>query len=266
MTGTAELLDDLRAESADLDELVANLDSAGWSRMTPAAGWTIAHQIAHLAWTDRQAVLAATAPDRFQDVVHEAANDPDGFVTAGAEEGTREDPAALLARWRDGREELAHALLAAGESKIPWFGPPMKPASMATARIMETWAHGQDVVDALGVVRKPTDRLRHVAYLGVRTMGFAFMLHGLPAPEQPVRVELEGPNGQRWSWGPDDAADRVTGPAQDFCLLVTQRRHPDDLRLSVSGETAKRWIPIAQAFAGHPGTGRAKGQFPPLTV
>lgn len=129
---------------------------------------------------------------------------------------------------------------------------------MATARIMETWAHGQDVADALNIDRAPTARLRQVAHLGVRTVGFAFALHDLPAPAEPFRVELTGPAGDLWTWGDAAAANRISGPALDFCLLVTQRRHPDDLNLAVAGDDARRWVPIAQAFAGLPGSGRVR--------
>ena len=127
---------------------------------------------------------------------------------------------------------------------------------MATARIMETWAHGEDVADALGVVRPATDRLRHVAHLGVRTLGHGFAAHGRATPTSPVRVELLGPGGDTWSWGPADAADRLSGPARDFCLLVTQRRHRADLALVATGPVADEWLDVAQAFAGPPGVGR----------
>jgi uncharacterized protein (TIGR03084 family) len=139
---------------------------------------------------------------------------------------------------------------------LPWYGPPMSAASSVTARLMETWAHGQDVVDALGLVRRPTARLRHVAHLGVRTLGWSFRLHGHPVPETPVYVELAGPGGDRWTWGPDDAADRVTGTALDFCLLVTQRRHRSATALLATGPIADTWLDLAQAFAGAPGPGR----------
>jgi uncharacterized protein (TIGR03084 family) len=128
---------------------------------------------------------------------------------------------------------------------------------MATARLMETWAHGLDVADALGVVRPPTDRLRHVARLGVRTRDFAHRVHGLTPPGEEFRVELTAPSGETWAYGPEDAAQRVTGPALDFCLLVTQRAHRAGLRLHAVGPDADRWLDIAQAFAGPPGAGRA---------
>jgi uncharacterized protein (TIGR03084 family) len=128
---------------------------------------------------------------------------------------------------------------------------------MATARFMETWAHSLDVHDALGVGYEPTDRIRHVAHLGVRTRNFAFGVHGLEPPPEEFRVELTAPSGELWAWGPVDAAQSVRGPAYDFCLRVTQRRHRDDLDLVAVGPDAERWLDLAQAFAGPPGRGRA---------
>ena len=132
----------------------------------------------------------------------------------------------------------------------------MSAAAMATARLMETWAHGQDVADALGARRVPTARLRHVAHIGVRARDYAYRAHGRTPPDVPLHVALTGPDGQAWAWGPADAADRVTGPALDFCLLVTQRRHRADLALTATGPDADAWLDIAQAFAGPPGPGR----------
>jgi uncharacterized protein (TIGR03084 family) len=133
--------------------------------------------------------------------------------------------------------------------------------SFITARLMETWAHGQDVVDALGAHREPTDRLRHVAHIGVGARPFSYVTNGRQPNEAPIRVELVAPSGAEWTWGPEDAADRVTGPALDFCLLVTQRRHRADVDVVADGPNADEWLDIAQSFAGPPGTGRRPGQF-----
>jgi uncharacterized protein (TIGR03084 family) len=262
MTDISALLADLVAESASADGLVADLPAERWATPTPAPGWTIAHQVAHLAWTDRQATLAATDEQAFAETVEQAQADPTGFVDAAAQAWSRRDPARLLAEWRQGRTELAQALanVPSGQ-KLPWFGPPMGAASMATARIMETWAHGQDIADALGVRREPTARLRHVAHIGVRTVGFAFQVNGLPAPSEPIRFELTGPGGQAWTWNEAGAANRITGPALDFCQLVTQRRHLDDLDLTVVGPVSEQFVRVAQAFAGLPGAGRKPGEF-----
>ncbi|WP_406039958.1 TIGR03084 family metal-binding protein [Micromonospora sp. NBC_00898] len=255
MVDLTALLADLTAESDQLDALVAALPPEGWARPTPAPGWTVGHQIAHLAWTDHVARLAATDTDAFYASVL-SAPDPARLVDDGAESFLA-PPAELLARWRDGRAALATALAAVPPGqKLPWYGTRMSPASMATARIMETWAHAEDVADALGVGRTPTARLRHIAHLGFRTLGHGFAAHGRAVPTAPVRVELTAPDGDTWTFGSPDAADRVTGPALDFCLLVTQRRHRADLALVATGPTADEWLDVAQAFAGPPGAGR----------
>lgn len=257
MVDVRPVLADLDAESAEVDSMVAGLDAGGWARPTPAQGWTIAHQIAHLAWTDRQAITAVTSPDEFARQLEHAAKNPLGYVDEAAEEWAATPPPEQLARWRAGRSELSAALAAvpAGQ-KIAWYGPPMSAPSMATARLMETWAHGQDVADTLGVERVPTARLRHVAHLGVRTRDFAFAVHQRPAPAEPFRVELTGPGGELWTWGPDDAAQRVTGNGHHFCLLAAQRRHRDDCDLKAVGADADEWLNIVQAFAGPAGSGR----------
>jgi uncharacterized protein (TIGR03084 family) len=248
---------DLRAESDELDALVAELPAPRWAEPTPAPGWTIAHQIAHLLWTDRVALTAVTDEAGFAALLAEASKDPSGFVDAGAEELAATAPAELLADWRHTRGRLHDELLSVADGrKLPWFGPPMSAPSMATARLMETWAHGLDVADALGVDRPATARLKSIAHIGVRTRDFAFIVNGLVPPADPFLVQLRAPDGSTWSWGPEDAAQRVIGSAQDFCMLVTQRRPRPALDVTASGEDAERWLGIAQAFAGPPGPGR----------
>ncbi|MFI6562866.1 TIGR03084 family metal-binding protein [Streptomyces sp. NPDC050534] len=257
MADPTPVIDDLCAESEELDRIVAELSPEQWALATPAPGWTVAHQIAHLAWTDHHSVLAVTDQDAFSREVEKALAQPGDFVDNGAAEGAAKPPARLLADWRAGRTALADALRAAPDgARFPWYGPPMATASMATARLMETWAHGGDVAEALGVERTPTDRLRHIVRLGVRTRDFAFGVRGLPVPFEEFRVELAAPSGELWVYGPEDADNRVTGPALDFCLLVTQRAHRSDLALEAVGEDADQWLDIAQAFAGPPGDGR----------
>ncbi|MFC9625192.1 TIGR03084 family metal-binding protein [Streptomyces sp. NPDC056930] len=258
MPDVAALLDDLREESQELDVLVRELSAGKWVTPTPAPGWSIAHQIAHLAWTDEVALLAATDAGAFAREVGKAMEAPESFVDRGAEELAVLAPDALLARWRDGRGRLDAVLRAAPAGvRIPWYGPPMSVASMATARIMETWAHGQDIADALGVTRTPTARLRHVARIGVRARDYAYLVRRIAAPGEEFRVELTAPDGGLITFGAQDAPQRVTGPLVDFCLLVTQRAHRDDLAVMAVGPDADQWLDIAQAFAGPAGPGRA---------
>src|SRR6476619_3925834 len=256
---TAEpMVADLRAESYDLDAMVADLPADRWADPTPASGWTIAHQIAHLLWTDRVALTAVTDEAGFAAVLAKAAKDPTGFVDAGAEELAALPPERLLADWRETRDRLHDELLAVADGrKLPWFGPPMSATSMATARLMETWAHSLDVHEALGVAPEVSDRIRHVAHLGVRTRRFSFAARGEAAPEAEPRVTLTAPSGDVWTWGPEDGAETVTGPAYDFCLLVTQRVHRADTALVATGPGADGWLDIAQCFAGPPGQGRS---------
>lgn len=258
MGDAAPMVADLRAESDELDALVADLPPARWTDPTPAPGWTIAHQIAHLLWTDRVALTAVTDAAAFAAVLEEAAKNPGGFVDAGAEELAATPPDRLLVDWRRTRARLQDALLTITDGrKLPWFGPPMSAPSMATARLMETWAHGLDVADALGVTRPATARLRSIAHIGVRTRDFAFVVNGRQPPAEAFRVELRAPDGGTWTWGPEDAEQRVTGSAVDFCMLVTQRRPRAELDVTAHGADADGWLGIAQAFAGPPGPGRA---------
>jgi uncharacterized protein (TIGR03084 family) len=252
----SQVLADLEAEGDRLEQLVADLDDDGWRTPTPAAGWDVATQVAHLAWTDEVARKAATDKEAWDAVVIDAIADPEGFVDAQALALAREPD--LLQRWRHGRADLRAALVAMPQGrKMPWFGPPMSPTSMATARLMETWAHSLDVHEALGADVEDTDRIRHVAHLGVRTRDFAFSVHGLEPPAEEFRIDLASPSGDVWSWGPEDATQTLTGSAGDFCRLVTQRVHRTDTDLVASGADVDRWLDVAQAFAGQPGEGRA---------
>ena len=257
----AALAADLAAESVVTRSLVAGLDEAGWHTPTPAAGWDIADQISHLAYFDEVTVQSALDPGQFKAELAEAEAsggiNPDTIAAR-----FRDRSGAQLLGWFDtARAGLLNTFKNLDpRARLPWFGPPMSAASSLTARIMETWAHTQDIADALGVTREPTERLRHVAHIGIGARAFSYAVHGKTPPEVPVRVELTPPSGTgpAWTWGPEGATDRVAGPALDFCLLVTQRRHRDDLALAIQGPAATEWMSIAQAFAGTAGTGRPR--------
>jgi uncharacterized protein (TIGR03084 family) len=248
---------DFLDERDALRVLLADLGEQQWQQSTPAPGWTVLDQVGHLAWFDQAATTAIKDPDGFRQQRASVAADIDGFVHDLVEQHRSLSGARALAWWdQTGPRLVIAARSAGGAHRIPWYGPDMTVASAITARIMETWAHGQDVADALGVHRPSTHRLQHVAFLGWRTIPYAFRSHGLAAPDDAVRVELDG-----CSFGPDDATNVVRGSLRDFCLVVTRRRHVADSDLTAVGPIAEAWLPIAQAFAGPPGAGRRAGQF-----
>ncbi len=254
----SELLTDLVDETLVVDDMLAPLEDAGWERPTPAEGWRIRDQVSHLAYFDETAALSATDPDRFRAEAQALVGRGDRFTDEVADEYRTLPPAQLLQWFRTARRAMVDTFAGVDPAtRVPWYGPPMSAASSITARLMETWAHGQDIADALGVEREPTAWLRHVAHIGVRTFSFAFGLHDREVPQTPVRVELAAPDGTTWTWGDEHAADIVRGPALDFCLVVTQRRHLLDTALQVNGNVAAEWMSLAQAFAGPPGPGRA---------
>jgi uncharacterized protein (TIGR03084 family) len=254
MTVLEGVLTDLAAESLQLDSWVAALPADGWATVTTPEGWTVAHQVGHLHWTDRASLAAITDPEEFGRSMKAAAGNPSGYVDEAADELAMLPPEELLAAWREGRVALDAALRDVPEGeKIPWYGPPMSPASMATARVMETWAHSHDVGEALGLPIPQTSRAKHVCHIGVRARGFAYLVRGEELPEAEIRVELTGPEGDLWAWGPEDAAQRVTGSGYDFALLATRRRHLEDVDVHAEGADATHWLSIVQAFAGLPG-------------
>lgn len=251
----------LEQESSQLDSIVAPLEPADWKRPTPAEGWNIADQIAHLHWTDTVAHQSAQGDPAFDRLVEKVVAEGPGIVQEVSDGYAAMPAAELLSAWRDGRKALVDALTQADPgSKLSWFGPPMRPVTMVTARIMETWAHGLDVCDALGVEKPADTPLVAVTRIGFRTLDFSFVSHGEEAPQEPVRVELTIPGGELLEYGPEDAANTVKGSAWGFAAVVTQRRHIDDVDLTAEGDVARRWMEIAQAFAGAPTMGPAAGE------
>ncbi|HEY0717767.1 MAG TPA: TIGR03084 family metal-binding protein [Streptosporangiaceae bacterium] len=253
----APLLDDLAAESAALQALLGPLAPGDWRRPTPAAGWTVTDQVTHLAYFDDVTLLSITDPDRFRRDAEALAAGGDDYPDRVAAAHRHLDGDTVATWFRAARQGLLDGYARCDPAtRLPWFGPDMGVASSVTARLMETWAHGQDIADTLGLDRPPTQRLRHLAHIGIRALPYSYRVNGLPRPDQPIRVELTAPDGDVWTWGPEGATNRVAGAALDFCLAVTQRRHLADTRLVVTGPVASQWMTIAQAFAGPAGPGR----------
>ena len=257
----SEVLDDLVAEQEALDRVVVGLDDDQFALDTPSERWSVSDQLGHLTYFDTTAALAINDPGGFAE--HKAALTSafaDALAVDAATLGTFRDlsPAEQLTAWRHGRLDLeAAARTLDDDTRVEWYGPSMGSKSFLTARLMEVWAHGQDVCDTVGAARPPSDRLRHIAQLGVITRGWSYVVRGEEPPGDAVRVALTAPSGDVWTWGDDGTDQSIAGPAEDFCLVVTQRRHVDDTDLEVTGGAARDWMVKAQAFAGGPTPGPA---------
>src|SRR6266545_4469183 len=214
MTDLQHVFEDLAIEGDEVDDLVAGLDASGWAQETPAPGWTIAHQIAHLSFVFRLAGTAASDPEAFGAVVAQAGNDFNGAVNAALGQYLPAAPEELLARWRAERAEAVRALAAVPAGQVvPWLVRPLPAAILACAGIMELFGHGQDIADALQVGRKRTDRLKHLAGFAVLTWDFGYQARGETPPDVQFRYELTAPSGEQWQFGPADAEQKITGPA-----------------------------------------------------
>ena len=259
MSDLERVREDLVAEQRDLDHLVSFLTPDQWLVATPSPGWDVGDQIGHLTYFDGTAALAISEPALFasgmSELFEEAAKvGYDQFILGSFRTMS---PVERLEIWRMNRHRLtAAAATLEANTRVEWYGPSMGATSFLTARLMEAWAHGTDVADALGAQRRPTERLRHIAQLGFITRGWSYKVRGLEVPTGDVRLSLTGPAGDQWQWGPAGATETVTGPAEDFCLVVTQRRHLEDTSL-VASPFARDWLLRAQAFAGGPTNGPA---------
>ncbi len=251
-----QICHDLAEEHADLDAVVAELTAEQWALATPAQGWTVKDQIAHLWFFDVLAGQATQTPQEFHESARSLLDAGPAALTDHVRVADTLTTNELLARWRSARAGMLVALRDKNErDRLPWFGPSMSARSFATARLMETWAHGQDVADALGLHRLAAPRIRNIAHLGVAAFAWSFLNHGLPQPSESVEVTLAGPGTEKWVWNRGASGGAVTGPAVDFCLVVTQRRNVANTALDVTGTVASQWMAIAQAFAGPPTTG-----------
>lgn len=257
-----EVVDDLEAEQAALESVLVRMADEAWDRASHAPGWLARDQVAHLATFDETATLAIVDAAAFREAARAVGDPTVSFEAQYLAKGRAMSHAELLDWWRRASSSLiAAARTMEGKARLPWYGPDMSGVSFITARLMETWSHGLDVVDVAGVARPDTDRLRHVAFIGVRTRPFSYINRGMEPNSEPVRVELTSPSGATWEMGEPSTTNIIRGSATDFCRVVTQRRHISDTGLEVTGSAAREWMDVAQAFAGPPGAGRQPGEF-----
>jgi uncharacterized protein (TIGR03084 family) len=257
-----DVLSDLSTEAEELDAVVSGLTHEEWHMPTPAPGWTIAHQVAHLAFIAELALLAASDKETFEAAAASARQDFQGAVDAKLAEYLAAPVPEMLQRWRDQQAAAGRALAAVpAGGMVPWLVTPLPTGVLAAAGMMELFGHGQDIRDALGLQREASDRIGHLVFFGTRTRDFGYLARNIEPPAEEFRFELTAPSGIVWAFGPEDAEQKVSGPAEDFCLLITRRRHRDDLALTATGSEADRWLDIAQAYRGPAGEGRKPAQF-----
>lgn len=258
------LCEELLAENRELDAFVTGLSGADWARPTPFFDWTVRDQILHLHQVDGFGILSLEDRVAFSSKLRDIrAKQAEGIELSQQvrDEFSGVADGDVLMAWRDGYRRIVLDLQNAPDGyRVAWFGPEMGVVSFATARLMEVWAHGQDIYDLLDVVRAPTDRIRHICDLGARTFRWSFHNRGLETPARPD-VRLNAPSGETWEW-PGDGNGLVHGPALDFAMVVTQRRAFEDTSLAVDGDTALQWMEIAQCFAGAPQERAAPGSRP----
>ncbi|MEM7412773.1 MAG: TIGR03084 family metal-binding protein [Myxococcota bacterium] len=245
---------DLLAEVDDLHALVETLEPEDWERPTTFMNWTPWDVIAHLHFFDEVSLVALEGREPFGELQKEFI----GLLQEGlgsAEIAKRKlgdlSPKELTTRWRERNRAMAEQL---GNSdpkrRLPWFGPDMGVQMFTTARLMETWAHGQELWDLKGRERSHSDRIKHICEIGVRTFGWTFMNRGEQPPGPPPYVRLTAPSGGVWEWQEPSETEIVRGSAVDFARVVTQVRNIADTPLEVVGPVANAWMAIAQCFAG----------------
>ena len=252
----AKLAEDLRAEGKELHTLLMSLSNDDWKRSTPFKAWTVEAVLQHLLAGDWMNTLSLTNPDRFEKTLKlRNAARAKGHNVSGLE-FMDEDPGSagqLCATWYQQQQKLCELFSTHDpKTRMKWVGPDMSVRSGATARLMETWAHGQDIYDLLKKSRTATDRIRNIATLGVNTFRWTFENRDQTPPEAIPHVRLEAPSGAIWTWNEPSEENLVEGLAIDFCHVVTQGRNIADVNLNVVGDTANKWMSIAQCFAGKP--------------
>jgi uncharacterized protein (TIGR03084 family) len=239
------IFDDLEAEQDRLEDILADLDGAQWAAASSAAGWTVCDVVLHLAQSE-EAVLASTAGTSWESRLPSATTLDqvmDQLVRA-----ERAEPALIFERWREARRGAVRALRAADPAQpLSWVAAPLKPATLATTRLSEHWAHGLDITGPLGIAFPDTERLHHVAWLAHRSLTYAFALAGEQAHE--VRCELTAPDGDAWHYGPPGAGSVISGPAGAFCRVAAQRLAPEESGLLATGPYGPAALGVLRTYA-----------------
>jgi len=259
------VFDDLAAEQERLSGILGGLDGTQWTSPSAAQGWTIADVVLHLAQSE-EGVEATAARRPLRAGLGAMAGDTMDDRAAEAVRLERAAPAEVFARWQRARQAALAAVRAADpDQPLEWVAGPVKPATLATTRLAEHWAHGLDITGPLGIEFPDTERLRHVAWLAHRTLPYALSLAGQPPVA--VRCELTPPDGAgadgagagadragadssgTWRFGPPEAESTITGTAGDFCRVAAQRLDPAQSGLRASGPYGATAVRVLRTYA-----------------
>ncbi|HEV2372214.1 MAG TPA: DinB family protein [Streptosporangiaceae bacterium] len=239
------IFNDLEAEQDTLAAVLARLSPGDWSSPSAAQGWSVADVVLHLAQTEELVADSATDAER-PPLARLGSVDEMAAQMVAAQRGA--SPDMVFQRWQQARRAAMSTLrdCPAG-TRLPWVAVPLSAATLATTRLAEHWAHALDITEPLGLPYPDTARLRHVAWLAMRTLPYAFGLDG----QQPgtVRCELAAPGGDVWRFGPDDAASAITGPASAFCRVAAQRLKPADSGLTTTGPDGPAALQVLRSYA-----------------
>jgi uncharacterized protein (TIGR03084 family) len=254
----------LRTECRELYAIVKDITEEQWATPANFYNWTVRDEIIHLLFLDEMGLLSLRDGAAFAEQVKiiRAGQAKDIELSQQVREKYKSIPNKdILNMWHTCFENMCDTFSAQDEkTRMPWFGPDMSVPSFASARQMEYWAHGQDLFDLFKIKRTNTDRIKNVAELGARTFKWSFVNRKLEVPSVTPYVELTGPSGAVWTWYDPASPESIKGPAEDFAMVVTQRRHVDDTRLKVTGPVARQWMEIAQCFAGAASDGPKPGE------
>jgi uncharacterized protein (TIGR03084 family) len=242
----ADIFDDLSAEYEQLDGILTALAPAQWAHPSAAPGWTVADVVLHLAQSEE--LVIASASGAAATFAAASAGRVDALADASVAAQREISPADLLRRWRTATGATPGALRAQpGGTRLQWITNRISPAALATTRLAEHWTHAQDIAGPLGIPYPDTARLRHIAWLGHRTLPYAFALEGVDGG--PVYCELTAPGGQIWRLGDPAAPSVITGPAAEFCRVGARRLAPGDSTLTATGPLGAQALAILRNYA-----------------
>lgn len=239
-----DILSDLVAEQQFLDQSLQRIPIKIWDMVTPSKPRTVRDTIAHLADFEELGADSIAGGDRIK--TWQTSSDFDVLRAEATKKGRAMRPQDVIEWWRGGRAKVVEPLShMSAETRINWIAGDMSARTFATYRLMETWAHGLDIYATLGLEVEDTPRIRHICWLGWKTLPFAFKEAG--EDYEPVRVEIIGPGYSKWIYGPEDTDQLIKGSASDWARIAVRRVKPANTRLKITGEFAEKAVQVARA-------------------